>query len=265
MFIFLVVVLVIALIHVTDMLFFGKRIRHHELTYSSEKIPTDLNGYRIALITDTHDVSAEHIDKFCTYLETHPVDIVLLGGDHEASTQRLFSRLQAVNAPDGIWGVEGNHDDFESWMEEMASHGFHTLNDEGVQIRDGFYLAGVTDLWTNKADAATALANAPSDDFLLLLSHNPDVAMFPESKKADLQLSGHTHGGQITFFGLLKPAIYRVSQYGHTFGGGWANQPEGPDVYVSYGTGYDEKWWCPRIFAHPELTIFTLESTQSHK
>lgn len=255
------VILLVAVLHLGDAVLFGKRIRHTEITYASAAIPKALEGYRMALITDTHDVLEEDIDKMCQYLDENPVDIVLLGGDHEASTVRFFDRLQAVSTRDGVWGVQGNHDDFDEWLQEMETHGFRPLVDEGIHIHDGFYLAGITDLWTNKADVSAALEDALEGDFVLMLSHNPDVAMAPESKGAHLQFSGHTHGGQITFFGLFKPGLYFVSNYGHRFGGGWANVTDGPDTYVSYGAGYDASPFYPRVFAHPELVVFTLRPT----
>lgn len=260
MWIIVILLLLVAFIHFLDAMLYGKSIRNNEITYASAAIPANLEGYRIAFITDTHDVLEEDIDTFCRYLEEHPVDIILLGGDHEESTVRLFDRLAQVETPDGIWGVEGNHDEFSFWLSQMEKHGFHPLNDEGVHIQEGFYLAGITDLWTNDANLSAALSGQREGDFVLLLAHNPDVAMNSDSHSAHLQLSGHTHGGHVTLFGVWRPLTWKVSRYGHRFSGGWAHIQEGLDVYVSNGAGYDRKWWCPRVFAHPEMTIVTLQT-----
>ena len=89
----LIILAAIALIHVCDMLLFGKWIRPHEIVYRSEKVPASLDGYRIALINDTQDVTAQNIEGFCDYLDYNTVDIILLGGDHEARKPGDYKQL----------------------------------------------------------------------------------------------------------------------------------------------------------------------------
>ena len=122
-------------------------------------------------------------------------------------------------------------------------------------------MAGVHDLWNRNPDVKAAVAGADADDFILLLSHNPDVSMLQSTTGVDLILSGHTHGGQITFFGIpLYLLRGSITNYGMRFANGFAESRDGVPVYTSNGVG--EYYTVPRVFARPEAVIFTMRNAE---
>jgi predicted MPP superfamily phosphohydrolase len=193
-------------------------------------------------------------------LNRRDLDLILLGGDFSMRGEYLpylLTPLGKVSVTDGIFGVEGNHDDYRWLFSVMEQMGMTPIDNSGAHIRDGFFLAGVRDPWNRNADIAEAIAGANPDDFILLVSHNPDVSMSQTTDGIDLILSGHTHGGQITFFGIpLYLLRGTITNYGMRFGYGFAYSADGVPVFVSSGVGtyYD----IPRIFVRPEVVIFTM-------
>jgi len=138
----------------------------------------------------------------------------------------------------------------------METYGITPLPNEGRHIRDNFYLAGVEDI-SRQANISGATENALEDDFILLLAHNPDISMMQNTNGIDLILSGHTHGGQITFFGIWAPYLTftnHITNYGQRFRSGWSESKDGVPVFVSNGVGE----YFPRVFARPQVIILTL-------
>ena len=179
-------------------------------------------------------------------------------GEHYQGTVKEIA--QTVTN-DGIFGVEGNHDDYRRLFAAKELYGIMPLDNSGVRIQEGFYLAGVHDMWNRNPDVEAAIANANTDDFVLLISHNPDVSMVQPTADVDLILSGHTHGGQITFFGIpLYLLRGSITSYGMRFANGYSYSPDGVPVFTSAGIG--DYYTVPRIFARPEVVIFTMRSTQ---
>ncbi len=171
--------------------------------------------------------------------------------------------LSAVQVSYGVYGVEGNHDNHAELFAAMEKYGIVPLSNSGVSVREGLFLAGVEDLWNRSPDIASAIEAAREDDFVLLLSHNPDVAMRQNTANVDLILSGHTHGGYVTLFGAFAPALVwsgDITEYGGDFMSGWAKSRDGTDVFISNGTGYFEA--IPRVFARPQVILLTLKTTQ---
>jgi len=222
-----------------------------------------LSGYTIAFVTDTHALPAEELRKVVGRINEYAPNLLLLGGDFPSlgdAPARSMEILSGVHASDGIYGVEGNHDNWEALFDAMEKHGIIPLSNNGVSIREQFYLAGVEDLWNRSPDIARATEGAGEDDFVLLLSHNPDVTMKQDTTNVDLVLCGHTHGGYVTLFGFLAPALAwseDITEYGQRFMSGWAKSRDGADVFVSNGTGYLTV--MPRVFARPQVILITLE------
>jgi len=105
---------------------------------------------------------------------------------------------------------------------------------------------------------ATATYDANYNDFVLLLMHNPDISMQQDTTGVDLILAGHTHGGQITFFGwAFYLYLGRITDYNLRFAYGWARSGDDVPVYVTRGLG---RYGVPRIFARPQVVIFTMRS-----
>ena len=222
----------------------------------------ELDGYRIAFMTDFHVIADESIGRVVTELNERNINLVLLGGDFSmgnAHYQGTIRELAQIATTDGIFGVEGNHDDFRRLFDAKERYGIIPLSNSGARIQEGFYLAGIHDMWNRNPNIHEAIEGTYANDFVLLISHNPDISIRQSTAGVDLILSGHTHGGQITFFGfpmyLLRGSI---THYGTRFGHGFASSVDEVPVFVSRGIGvyYD----IPRVFASPEVVIFSMFS-----
>lgn len=254
------IIAIIPIIHVVHSLTLDRIIRYVEIDFHSENWPVELDGYRIAFMTDFHTIADEEMAEVVAVLNEKELDLLVLGGDFSMGNQHYQGTIREIartHTTDGIFGVEGNHDFYTALFNAKVQYGIMPLDNNGMQIREGFYLAGVHDLWNSHANIAEAIAGANSDDFILLISHNPDVSMSQPTIEIDLILSGHTHGGQITFFGypiyLLRGSI---TDYGTRFAYGFNYSADGTPVFTSRGVGPYYSW--PRIFARPEVVIFTM-------
>jgi len=256
-------ILSIPVIHAIHALTLDRIIQYVEIDFYSENWPVELDGYRIAFMTDMHAITDEDMAAVVAELNERELDLLLLGGDfadfsrtapHYQGTVREISRTTTT---DGIFGVEGNHDDYASLFYAKERYGITPLDNSGLHIRDGFYLAGVQDMWNRNPSIAEAVAGADASDFILLVSHNPDVSMAQDTTGLDLILSGHTHGGQITFFGYpFYLLLGSISDYGTRFAHGFSYSADDVPVFASRGVGVYYNW--PRIFARPEVVIFTM-------
>jgi len=254
------IIALIPMIHIAHGLTIGRMIRYVEIEFRSESWPAELDGYRIAFMTDMHIITDEDMRRVAAELNERNLDLLLLGGDfsmHNAHYRGTVREIAQINARDGIFGVEGNHDDYRRLFSAKEQYGITPLDNSGIRIRDGFYLAGVQDLWNRNPNIAEAIRDAEENDFILLLSHNPDVSMLQPTDGVDLILSGHTHSGQITFFGfpmyLLRGSI---TEYGTRFAHGFSDSADGVPVFTSSGIGL--YYVVPRIFARPEVVIFMM-------
>jgi predicted MPP superfamily phosphohydrolase len=249
-------------IHLASGLTLDRQIQYVETDYSSARVSEALDGYTIAFITDTHALPAEELKEVVTRLNEYAPDLLLLGGDFPEqadAVERSMDILSGVQTTDGSYGVEGNHDDYRELFAAMERHGITPLSNSGAAVREGLYLAGVEDIRNRTPDIAKATENAKSDDFVVLGAHNPDITMMQDTGNVDLVFSGHTHGGNITFFGVLAPILAwsdAVTGYGQRFMSGWATTRGGADIFVSHGTGYLAH--VPRIFARPQVILVRL-------
>ncbi|MCL2527962.1 MAG: metallophosphoesterase [Defluviitaleaceae bacterium] len=254
------VIAVIPIVHIAHGLTLDRIIRYIEIEFTAENWPAELDGYRIAFMTDMHTISDETMRAVASELNQRSIDLLVLGGDfttRDSHYQGTLREIANVVTTDGIFGVEGNHDCYIRLFYAMAQHEITPLDNSGVHVRDGFYLAGVHDMWNRSPDIAEAIAGAYPGDFVLLISHNPDIAMVQPMDGVDLMLSGHTHNGQITFFGFPM-YLFRgsITAYGARFAYGFSYSADGTPVFVSKGIG--PYYTIPRIFARPEVVIFTM-------
>ena len=253
------ILLPVVLVHAIHGATLDRIVVYSEISFSSPNIPVEMDGYRIAFVTDTHVESDRRLRGVVDELNRRQVDLLLLGGDFTFDSDDLDSTMELLSqviTTDGIFGVEGNHDDYQHLFAAMEAHNIVPLSNSGLYVRDHFHLAGVEDLWNRSPSIAEATAGAGSDSFVILLSHNPDVSMTQDTTNVDLILSGHTHGGQLNFFGLWSLGLESrvISHYGERFRQGWAESRDGTPVYVCRGIGE----YYPRIFARPEVTLITL-------
>lgn len=255
-----VMIALIPMVHIAHALTLDRMVHYMEVEFRSQQWPAELDGYRIAFLTDLHNIPDEDMAAVARELNRRDLDLLLLGGDfsmRHAHYQGTVRELAQIHTTDGIFGVEGNHDDYSRLFAAKEAHGITPLDNTGVRIQDGFFLAGVQDLWNRNPNVSTAIAGAHAHDFILLLSHNPDVTMAQSTAHVGLTLSGHTHGGQITLFGfpmyLLRGSI---TDHGTHFAHGFAQSADGTPVFTSRGIG--PYYNTPRIFARPEVVIFTM-------
>ena len=254
------VIAFIPMAHIVHGLTLDRVVGYTEIEFQSDKWPQDLDGYQIAFLTDMHTITHEAMGDVVAELNKRNVDLLLLGGDFSMRDDHYkgtVSEISRTNTTDGIYGVEGNHDDYKRLFAEMERYGITPLDNNGSLIRDGFYLAGVHDLWNRSPDIEAATVGANANDFILLISHNPDVSMMQSTVGVDLILSGHTHGGQITFFGIpLYLLRGSITNYGMRFANGFSGSKDGVPVFTSNGVG--DYYSVPRIFARPEVVVFTM-------
>ncbi|MHB1316056.1 MAG: metallophosphoesterase [Christensenellales bacterium] len=229
-----------------------------EMDFTSDRLSDQLNGYRIAFVTDPHleaNAGNAQLKKVIECLNHENVDLLLLGGDYGADYRVCLALLSEVKTKDGIYAVMGNHDvgHAADILRAASESGIIFLNNDGFRIKNNLYIAGVEDLLKGVPDISKAIGKANGNDFVLLLSHNPDMMGEVAGKSIDLVLSGHTHGGQITFFGLFAPIT--ASRYGYRSG---LYEAEGkPALLVSGGLG--TIYINVRAFAIPQVHILTLK------
>lgn len=259
-------------VHVVHALTFDRAIRIREVAFHSPRLPPEMSGYRIAFIADTHATSEDaQLLDIVALINDLDVDMLLLGGDYVSLRGEVWARdrfrglmfetmgvLGQIHTADGIFGVQGNHDT-TYYYAAMVAAGIRPLSNSGFRIREGFFVAGVQDYWRGRPDTHLATAGADPDDFVILVTHNPDLTMTHDTAHVDLILAGHTHGGQITLLGLWAPALTLtnyITAHGQRFMSGWAYSRDGTPVFVTTGAG----GYLPRIFARPEVVVISLFS-----
>lgn len=237
---------------------------------SSPNVPTEFDGARIAFVADVHasDVlGRKRVKRVVDELNALDADLVILGGDYVGGRNGngptyFYPEAKRITAPLGVLAVWGNHDAWEDLSiadKGMRDAGITVIDNQTVRVmRGGSFIrvTGVEDLWTGKPDAVSAAEGVRAEDFTVLVSHNPDyfAQALPATKGAfDLALAGHTHGGQVTLFGLWAPMV--PSQYGQRYVGGWLEE-EGVPILVSRGVGVVT---APiRFCAPPEIHLIEL-------
>ena len=250
------------LIHLASALTLDRNIEYKEISYGAPTVRPALEGYRVAFLTDIHGYPEQKLKDMVDAINSRGTDLVVLGGDFsgQKDLSHCLAILSGIEAADGFYGVEGNHDRAQALKKAMEDNGMVLLENQGVAVREGLLVAGLEDLWNRSPDVEKALAQAADDDFVLMLCHNPDTTMTQDFSRVDLALCGHVHGGEVTFFGLYAPAMPFVSQYGQKFVSGWCQSEAGTDVYVSNGIGPH----FLRVFARPQVILLTLQAGEAH-
>ena len=223
------------------------------------------DGYRIAFVSDTHYPSLftdRCMEKVLCKLQDESPDLLLLGGDYVTSDScldELFRSFAAVETPDGVFAVLGNHERRckDAAMLAMSDNGVVLLADTVVPIERGndtIYLAGVYDSFVYDPLVLQPGEKVSAEDFLMLLCHTPDYAE-RSSTTADIVFSGHTHGGQVSLFGIYTPV--KNTQYGRRFLRGMNKTTSGATVITTTGIGTSRR--KVRFCVPSEIVLVTLK------
>ncbi|MFE0022641.1 metallophosphoesterase [Amycolatopsis sp. NPDC059021] len=233
------------------------------------RIGPGIDGLRIAVVTDTHFGPLDRTkwsERVVAVVNGLNADVVCHAGDladgSVARRRKQVDPLASVQAGLGRFYITGNHEYFgeaQAWLDHMAGLGWDTLHNRSTLVERGgdrILFAGIDDptgagsgLPGHGPDLPAALDGVPSDVPVVLLAHQPKQVVQAAEAGIDLQISGHTHGGQIWPFHLLvrldQPTLGGLSRHG-----------ERTQLYNSRGTGF---WGPPfRVFAPSEITLITL-------
>ncbi|MFG2310658.1 metallophosphoesterase [Streptomyces sp. NPDC048566] len=236
------------------------------VTVPLAKLPRSAHGFRIAVVSDIHlgpvlgrGFARKVVD---TINSTQPDLIAVVGDLVDGSVKDLgpaAAPLAGLRARHGAWFVTGNHEYFsgaEQWVREVRELGIHPLENARTELA-GFDLAGVNDVQGESEgqgpDFGRALGGRDPARACVLLAHQPVQIHDAVRHGVDLQLSGHTHGGQLWPGSLVaaaaNPTVAGLERYGDT------------QLYVSRGAG---AWGPPtRVGAPSDITVVELASRQA--
>lgn len=230
------------------------------------RLPESLEGTTIVQLTDLHlrpFTQIEHIERAVFLANSLKPDIIVLTGDyvwHDAEDiLDLTPALAKLNAKKGVFSILGNHEhktDPVLITETFEKAGIPVFRNQGIDLTIGkalLYLAGIDDGWLGNPDIKQTLDAHRGDTPVILMAHEPDmIDWYADDTRINLQLSGHTHGGQIQSAGnkpLVRPFLGRKYVQGlHKVNESW--------VYTSRGigtTGIPLRRNCS-----PEITHITL-------
>jgi predicted MPP superfamily phosphohydrolase len=224
-------------------------------------LPSALDGYRIAQISDIHCGSYTPATKIATWVERMNelgADLIAVTGDLITSgdrhTEAVAGALGGLRARDGVYACMGNHDyfcDAERFVKLLESNGLTMLRNRGITLdRVPLHVAGVDDTWTGRNDTQRALAGRKEGVPTLLLAHDPNLFKGAVEHQVELTLSGHTHGGQ-----LAISRRWTLARLITEFTAGLYMRGES-QLYVNRGAGTTGP--PVRLGAPAELTLLTL-------
>ena len=265
------------------------RIERIKITITD--LPNHLVGTKLVQLSDLHydgtRLSPQLLDQAIALSNQEQPDLVLITGDFVTDKPEpipdLTQKLQELQSKAGIFGCLGNHDSPKSvkqfLIDSLDKVGIKILvNEVAYPLGTDLALAGLADFWSRDFQPREVFAQINPDIPRLILSHNPDSAKVLAKYRVDLQLSGHSHGGQVVVpgYGAL-PAVLRqirkhtpkaVSNYipylkecadvvqNWEWSEGW-HPVKKNQLYVNRGLGtyFPGRWNCP-----PELTVIKLEN-----
>jgi predicted MPP superfamily phosphohydrolase len=247
-------------------------LRLNEVSVTLPRLPHSFDGFTIAQLTDIHvglTVSRGFVEALVARTNAIQPDLIAITGDlvdgDVANLGHAVAPLADLRARHGVYFVTGNHEYFsgvEAWVAELRRLGITVLRNQHVRIGqgdDGFDLAGIEDHNGGrsgdgeKPDLAKALAGRDPARELILLAHQPRQVFAARGHGVGLQLSGHTHGGQIWPWHYLA-----LLQQGFLAG---LHRDGDTQIYVSRGTGY---WGPPvRVAAPPEIAKIVLRAPRA--
>ena len=245
--------------------FEARTVLTQHVTLPTTKLPPDTQRVRIVQISDVHlglSIGPGHLKRILRRVRESDPDIFVCTGDlvdaHMSGKDLMAELLAGIEAPMGKYACTGNHEYYAGLAQALAftrEAGFTVLSGEAARPCEGLSIVGVDDATGGESyfgggemrSEAAVLGQAHDGDFVVLLKHRP-VVEDGSASLMDLQLSGHTHGGQIFPFHLIVARVYRF--YSGLVDAG------GAQLYTSRGSGL---WGPPiRFLAPAEVTVIDI-------
>ena len=246
---------------------FGAHVlRREKVSVPVDGLPAGWRGARIVQLSDLHagrHVTAQRLQRIARRAARLKPDILVVTGDivhnSPAFARAAAEAIAQVPAKYGVYACLGNHDFWagpDDVERELEKAGVTVLRNRGVLLErggDGLWLCGVDDPWNGRFDLAAALKGRPDDTATVLLSHQPNTWRRAQKLGIQLQLSGHTHGGQLAMLWLhrslslarlVTPFVAGLYRAGCSY------------LYVNRGAGAVMP--MVRLGARPEVTELTL-------
>ncbi|PJG83412.1 metallophosphoesterase [Caviibacterium pharyngocola] len=236
------------------------KVIHHQITLDKPLAPL-----RIGVASDLHlgrFFGNAELDRLAEIMHAEHVDVILLPGDimddnvDEYLAQKMQPHLAKLRAPLGVYATLGNHDFFGYQREitqEIRKAGIRVLSDESAVIADRFVLIGRNDdLFAQRPTTAQLLKQVNTALPIFLLDHRPTEILEHANLPIDIQVSGHTHKGQIFPANLITRMLYRLD-YGY-------EKINRSHFFVTSGYGF---WGIPlRLGSQSEVVIIDVKGTQ---
>ncbi|HEY6910979.1 MAG TPA: metallophosphoesterase [Myxococcales bacterium] len=246
---------------------FGARVlRRERVTVPVAGLPAGWRGARIVQLSDLHagrHVTRERLQAIARRAARLKPDVLVVTGDivhnSPAFARQAAEAIASIPTRHGIFACLGNHDFWagpDAVERELRSAGIRVLRNDGVLLErggDGLWLCGVDDVWSGLFDLPAALRERPQGAATVLLAHQPNTWALAQQLGVQLQLSGHTHGGQLALLWLhrslslarfITPFVAGLYRVGRSY------------LYVNRGAG--SVMPMVRLGARPEVTELTL-------
>jgi len=249
------------------------------VTIESHDIPISFDGKRIVFVSDIHHgaaLSRERVTKLVQRINNLHPDIIILGGDYSSREDKyiipVFDELRNLKSKYGIFGVMGNHDYFvngDLTINMMKRNGINLCDNKSYWVkinRDSIKIGGVDDPSGAVQVLDSTIYDVHPKDFCILIAHQPNYVKTINTDLVDLTLSGHTHGGQVTFFGLWAPilpsdnglwASLTFSREGQKYCYGLYQRNATMQSYITSGIG--TRFPHFRFFRRPEIAVLELK------
>ncbi len=262
-----------------------------KLTVAIANLPVSLQGTKIVQLSDLHydglRLSEKMLEQAISVANEAEADLIVLTGDYvtddPSPIHQLVLRLKSLQSRAGVYAVLGNHDLYHrnskaEITQALTGVGIHVLwNQIAYPLGQQLPIVGLADYWSKEFEIKPVMSQLDADTPRIVLSHNPDTAELLKKWRVDLQLSGHTHGGQIMLPGI-GPAITLYKSFRRKLSKSarrrmpfmqkdcakvvrhweWAqgyHHVGNNQLYVNRGLG---TYFPGRLFCPPEVTIITL-------
>lgn len=240
----------------------------------------DFSGFKVVQLSDFHcgkHVTPTYLAEAVDLAQSQNADLVVLTGDfiHHGFryVEQVAESLSRLTAPCGVYAVLGNHDysvrnalGYRRYRhlhravgEALHARGIRVMHNENIILQRGsarLHLVGVEDLWSRACDLNQAFEGLDSAIPCIVLAHNPFTVEQLDSRRCDLMLSGHTHGGQVHVPVLGRPTLSRKAR---RFAAGLYRYRD-TYLYVNKGVGFGIRF---RYGVRPEVTVLSLQPHSS--